>query len=67
MKTKRKTVRVYMLISRDKYQLPLMVSDDIHEFAARLGKTPNTISGIMCHARKKNQFCRYVSVLVEDD
>lgn len=55
-------IDMYMLISHDKYELPLAVADTINELAKMLGKNPNTISSIMCHARKKGQWCRYIKV-----
>ena len=55
-------IDMYMLISHDKYELPLAVADTINELAKMLGKNPNTISSIMYHARKKGQWCRYIKV-----
>lgn len=55
---------VYMIVSRDKYELPLFVCDTRQELSEYAGISPNHISAIMSHAKKLGGFCRYVKVKI---
>lgn len=53
---------IYMLVSQDKYELPLFVCDTRDELSDYVGISAKHISEIISHAKKKKQFCRYVRV-----
>lgn len=53
---------VYMLVSNDKYELPLMVADSVTELAELVGVKRSYISSAMSHAKKKGFKSRYVKV-----
>lgn len=58
---------IYMLVTKDKYELPLVVADSVAELAKKLSVSPNVIYSIMSHAKKKGRKCRYVKVEYEDE
>lgn len=55
---------VYMIVSRDKYELPLFICDTRDELSAYTGIHPNHISAIMSHAKKTGRPCIYVKVKI---
>lgn len=59
-------MRVYMEVTTDKYELPLVVADSVMELALKSGRTPNAIHRYFCHVRhgviKKPRF-----IIVEED
>lgn len=60
---------LYLLVSSDKYELPLAVADSSEELAEMLGVRRNTIDSIICHARdgrrKRSKYCKVE--WIEDD
>lgn len=56
---------VYMLVTQDKYELPLIVADSVTELAQILGIKRNVISSAMSHAKKKGFKSMYVKVVVD--
>ena len=56
---------VYMLVTQDKYELPLAVADSIAELARIIGVKQNYISSAMSHAKKKGFKSMYVKVIVD--
>lgn len=56
---------VYMLVTQDKYELPLAVADSVAELAQILGIKQNIISSAISHAKKKGFNSRYVKVIVD--
>ena len=65
---------LWMLVTEDKYELPLMVTDTLAELAKRTNTTASAICQTMKYyrCRKDNKWrtktnCRYVKVEVDDD
>ena len=56
------TKAVYMLVSNDKYELPLVVADSVAELAHILGIKQNVISSAISHSKKKGFKSMYVKV-----
>lgn len=44
--------KVYMLVTKDKYELPIMVCDSPREMAEKLGKSQRAILSALSHHRK---------------
>lgn len=61
----RRKKAVYMLVTQDKYELPLVVADTVTELARLTGVKRNVISSAMSHAKKKGFKSMYVKVLVD--
>lgn len=58
---------LWMLVTMDKYELPVYVADSAKELARFVGKKENCIHSAICHAkRRKSNKCRYVKVNVDD-
>lgn len=53
---------LYMLVSRDEYELPLFVCDTIQELGDYVGRKPEHVSTAISRAKKIHGFCRYVRV-----
>ena len=53
---------VYMLVTQDKYELPLMVADTATELARRLGISKCSVMSAICKAKKTGRKCKYVRV-----
>ena len=58
---------IYMLVTKDKYELPLIVADSISQLARKLSISPNLIHSAMSNASKKGYKCMYVKVECEDE
>ena len=61
-------MKIWMEITTDKYQLPLVVADSCTELAGAVGKKANDISSHIGHFKRgdlKKQ--RFVCVEVEDE
>lgn len=58
---------IVMLVTADKYELPLIVADSIADLAREIGKTPTDLYSAMSRARKRGGRCKYVRVEVEED
>lgn len=59
---------VYMKVTRDKYELPVVVADTISELARICGVKANSISKqLWCSKHmSKNDRCIYVRVKIDD-
>lgn len=58
---------LWMKVTRDKYELPLVVEDSGAKLARKLGIPENQIYNTMSKAKKKNQKrCIFVKVDLED-
>ena len=55
-------MHVYMLISNDKYELPICIADTQRELAEMIGVKEDTIRSVMSRCRKNGRKCRYVRV-----
>lgn len=53
---------LYMLVSRDRYELPIVVADSIPLLARRLNMSPKVIISAMRQARMRGTKCQYVKV-----
>lgn len=58
---------VYMLVSNDKYELPLMIADSAAELSRRLHLSEGTVSSTISCDKKRGYRCRYVKVEIDDD
>ena len=61
----KKLVPLWLMVTKDKYQLPLAVADTAEELAAMVGVKPCTIVKSVTH-RKKSRYIR-ISVDLEED
>ena len=64
-KRSKKKTYLYMVVTLDKYELPVMVEDSVEKLAKRLGIKPNTIYTQMSAVRTgKYKRTRYVRVAI---
>lgn len=57
---------IYMLVSEDELELPLFVTDNIQELAARVGTTAASIYSAIAHSNRKGGKSKYKRVYVEE-
>lgn len=60
-------MRLYLLVSKDKYELPLFVADSPKELAEKVGLRAENIRSCIYHAKARGGKSRYRVVEVEDD
>lgn len=53
---------IYMMVTRDKYELPLAVADTKKELADLLGVSPITIANSIARSRRWGHKSKYVRV-----
>ena len=59
---------VWMLLTNDKYELPLVIADTVNELARIIGKRPLTIRGMVSrYERGIKKRCIYQRVRIPDD
>lgn len=56
---------VYMQVTQDKYELPLVVADSVAELARITGHKRNSIASAISHANKKGFKSMYIKVVVD--
>lgn len=58
---------IWMMVTLDKYELPLIVADSASELAKKVGVDKNTVMAAVSHVKngRKNR-SRYVKVEVDD-
>lgn len=56
-----------MLVTNDKYELPLVVADSVAELAKLTGQKRSSVASAITHAKKKGFNSRYVKVDVENE
>lgn len=56
---------VYMLVTQDKYELPLIVTDTMAELARRTGQKRSSVASAISHANKKGFKSRYIKVIID--
>lgn len=56
---------VYMLVTQDKYELPLVVADTVAELAKLTGQKRSSVASAISHAKKKGFSSRYVEVVID--
>lgn len=49
---KKKEMKVYLKVTKDKYELPLAIADSPSELAEMVGTTSNAITSAICHNQK---------------
>lgn len=59
-------MKLYMKISKDKYELPEAVADTVAELAKMCGTNPMYIYSCLSHAKKKGFKSIYKKVVIED-
>ena len=59
-------MKLYLLVTQDELELPLIVADSIKELAVKCGCTENAIS-VGISYKKNGGKSRFVKVEVEDD
>lgn len=57
---------VWMLVTDDEYELPLMVADTSKELAEKLGVSANTIRSAYSHSQHRKDKCIYRKVVLTD-
>ena len=57
---------VWLYVTKDKYELPLVVADSISLLARKLGVTTNTIHSAISRSRKCGYKCRYIKVVIDE-
>ncbi len=62
-----KTKYLFMLVTKDKYELPLAVADTRKELGKMLGVSPVTIANSITRARKDGHKSKYVRVEFPDN
>ena len=60
-------MRLYMLVTKDQYELPLVVAGSAEELAKRVGVSPKSIYSAIWKAEKYGRKCKYRVVDVEDE
>ena len=66
-------MKLYMIVSRDEYELPLIVGDSVRWIAEKMGVKPQTLH--TCFSKARNPHCKdykachskYIRVEVDDD
>lgn len=57
---------VWMMVTRDKYELPVVVANTAKELAEVTGKSEENIRSSVCKAEKTGRRCKYVRVRIEE-
>ena len=56
-------MHVYMQVTRDKYEFPLIIADSLTELSRKTGTSKVTISAAICHHRERPEGrCQYHKV-----
>ena len=58
---------LWMKVSMDKYELPLIVCDSAAELARRIGVPTVNIRSAISKAKKRGHRCRYVRVVIDEE
>ena len=58
---------LWLRVTQDEYELPMVVADSRTELAEMLGVRPKNISSTMAHAKRRGWRCCYQKVEVDDD
>ena len=67
MSKKPKEQYVWMKVTNDKYELPVLVADSAPELAKMLGCSPNNIYSSLSHAKHGRQNSPYRKVLINKE
>lgn len=58
-------MKLYMLVTKDEYELPLCVAGSLDELAEMVHSTKNSIASAISHAKQKGKKCKYVKVEID--
>ena len=58
---------IWMMVTLDEYELPLVVADSAGDLARILGTVPDNIYSNIHHCRAAGYRCKYVKVEVDDE
>ena len=59
--------KVYMKVSKDKYQLPEVIADSVKELAEKCGESPRIVSSLASKASKgKHKNSPYIRIEIEE-
>ena len=64
---KRSSQYYWLLVTSDKYELPLYVADSVTELAQVTGKTENAIRTAICHAKQRGTGISQYKRVPKDD
>jgi hypothetical protein len=56
---------IYMMVSRDIYELPLAVADSIKELSLLTGKSSSTIRAQLSRARTQGRKSQYIKIIID--
>ena len=59
--------RLYLKVTEDKYELPLIVCDSVHELAKREGKNDSNISSQISRNIRLGVKSKYTRVEIDDE
>lgn len=60
-------MKVYMQVSPDKYELPIVVAGSASELARIAGVAETTVLSAIAHYNKGERKAKYIRVEIEDD
>lgn len=60
-------MKLYLCVTRDKYELPLAVADSLSELARMCGVTTSAVASAISHESHGHYKSRYKRVIIEDD
>ena len=59
--------KIYMKVSKDKYQLPEVIADSVKELAEKCGESPRIVSSLASKASKgKHKNSPYIRIEIEE-
>ena len=64
--SRRKKNVLYMMVSKDKYELPLMVEDTMKGLARRAGVSSSTVVHSITNARTRGTKSQYIEICMEE-
>ena len=65
---KKKKITLYMEVSNDELELPILIADSVKELAGMLGILPNSISRELSRYYNKDiSTCKYRRVTIEEE
>lgn len=62
-----RTMIVWLLVTKDKYELPLEIADSAGELAKKVGCSVNNIHAAVSQARRRGYNSRFKKVEIEED
>ena len=60
-------MKLYLVVTKDEYQLPIAVAESIRELAQMTGSRTESLATVFSHLRKRpNQKYKYLEIEVDD-